>query len=536
MLRNDPSWHALAEHYQQLLPFSLAEQFNDPESGQQRAIDLTLSAAGLTFDFSKNWLTPNTLMHWAAYAHACEIGPWREALFGGSNAKNINHTEQRAALHTALRGSYPAPLSLPNIETAFEQQQAATADRVSAIIEQRWLNKNGQPFTDVVHLGTGGSHLGPELLCQALPKASNGLTVHFLPNIDQHSFLQLNSQLDWSRTLVVMASKSFGTQEVMLNLAAIANHSAMDKNDWLTDQALAITANPKKAIALGIPAEHCLTMDDSIGGRYSVWSAIGATVALHAGQEAFLALRQGAQQMDSHFYHTELQHNAPFIAAALACGYRQFASTTSQAIFPYMDRLRLLPAYLQQLIMESNGKRVDRNGNVVNYPTGQVIWGNVGTNAQHAVMQLLHQGTDVVPVDFIGLRPESGDNLALEQARIANMLGQARALMLGQPAGEPHRIMPGNRPSTTILLDDITPTSLGALLAFYEHKVFCQSVLWNINPFDQWGVELGKQMGSELLQALQDKTPSQAHDSKAFRQFDGSTQNLLAQLNASSID
>lgn len=511
----DPTWQALQKHYDQLEGFDCRQAFtNNP----QRAEQFTFAHDGLLFDFSKNWLTAESLEHWQAHAHAQDFSKWRDALFGSGDWAMLNNTEQRAALHTALRGknNHDAHYT-DNICQTVTQQETAAQQAVLDIQSGQWQSASQQPFTDVIHLGTGGSHLGPELFIQALPQAADGLSVHFLPNLDAHSVNAVLDKINPETTLVVLASKSFGTQEALLNFAVLKEHfvQTVSEHDFFQHQVLAITANPERAKQAGIPAKNCLTFSDWVGGRYSIWSAIGVTVALYAGHDALEACRAGAASMDAHFLNTNLTQNIPFIAASVACGYRNFADLTTQAVMVYADRLSLLPSYLQQLDMESNGKSVQRDGTPVNSKTGTVLWGGVGTNAQHAVMQLVHQGSDVIPTEFIGLLPQSNEpsHRNLEEALLANLLAQSSALLKGQATPDsPHKVMQGNRPSTIIFLDNITPETLGALLAFYEHKIFCQAVLWGINPFDQWGVELGKTIAGDVLAALQLATQSSTLD------------------------
>lgn len=525
MLSSPREWQALDAHYEKLLPYALAKNFA-AETG--RAERYSLEAAGLYFDFSKHWLDQDTLALWEDYANNSNLNTRREQLFTGAL---INNTEQRAALHTALRGSCPLPTSPSNLAELVADEHAASEQVVAAILDGTWRSVSNETFTDVIHLGTGGSHLGPALACSAITKSPVGLNVHFLPNIDHHSIKQTVQAVNPARTLLVIASKSFGTQEAFLNAEHFFDAFFPSENlAYRHQQVLAITANVDKATAWGIPAEHCLTFADWVGGRYSIWSAIGTTVALHAGSQALTELRAGAADMDHHFFTAPFTQNAPCIAASLATGYRNFAKLATHAVMAYSDGLHLLPNYLQQLEMESNGKRVDYNGNPLAVKSSPIVWGGTGTNAQHAVMQMLHQGTDIAPVDFVGVIHSNGP-AKLQKALLANCLAQSSALMKGRRKHtlqaeklaaelQPHCEMPGNRPSTTILLPTLNAYHLGALLAFYEHKVFCQSVFWGVNPFDQWGVELGKQIAHQVQQAMEGETVD----------LDGSTQALLARI------
>jgi glucose-6-phosphate isomerase len=477
----------------------------------------------LLVDLSRQRLdaTALDLLGGLAIEHGWETA--RDAMFRGDA---INHSERRAVLHTALRASASAlpPLAPP----AVLADVAATLDRMEALVAAVHGGQ-GDAFdlapgiTDVVQLGIGGSDLGPRLAVQALtPFATGAVRCHFLPNVDGLPVARLLATLDPKRTLVLLVSKSFTTQETLLNGHAL--------RDWIVrayagDVAaanrhfVAVSANVEAASAFGIPGERVLPMRDSVGGRFSVWSAVGLVLALAVGMPRFREFLAGAAAMDDHFRSAPWRDNLPLLLALTGVWNRDALGFGSSAVVPYHDDLRELPAWLQQLEMESLGKSVATDGSAATAATAPVVWGGVGTNAQHAFFQALHQGSDVVPVDFIGVIRPSHALAANHQALLANLVAQGAALALGRSTEDAlaaidagtqderralaaQRTFPGNRPSTTILLDELTPHGLGALLALYEHKVFVQGLLWGVNAFDQWGVELGKTLAARVGPAL----------------------------------
>lgn len=401
----------------------------------------------------------------------------------------VNPTEARPALHSALRGAVA--------QSAFAL--AARAQAVSVQLRMRELVQAlaASPVTDIVSIGIGGSDLGPRLVVDALAQPQARFRVHFLSNVDGHAAQRVLAGLDPARTAAVMISKTFTTQETLLNGGIV--------RDWLGDaeRMYAVTAYPQRAEAFGIAPERVLPMWDWVGGRYSLWSAVGFPIALALGMERFEALLEGAAALDAHALQAPLRENLPVWHALTAVWNRNGLQAATQAVLPYDERLRLLPAYLQQLVMESLGKSVRIDGASVAVDTAPVWWGGAGTDTQHSFFQALHQGTQVVPADFIGVRQAAHGFEVNHAALLANLLAQTEALANGQDSEDPHRRYPGNRPSTLLLLDALTPQALGMLIAFYEHSVYLQAVLWQINAFDQFGVELGKQLASRLLPALQ---------------------------------
>ena len=484
----------------------------------------TIEAAGLYVDHSKQFLDTAARDTLLALAAARGLPARIEDLFRGAE---VNPTERRAALHTALRN--------PDDDTARADDQPvgpairATLARMRSVVDDitsgRWRGHDGARIEDVVNLGIGGSHLGPQLVCDALRYAHSGaVRVHFVSNVDGGDLDRVLRELDPATTLFIVASKSFTTPETALNarsaqawiLARFADPQAIAAHFF------AISAHPQRAVDFGIAADNVLPMWDWVGGRYSLWSAIGLPIALAIGFDGFLALLSGARAMDEHFRSAPLARNAPVMLALCGLWNTNFMGAETQAIVPYDERLNLLPDYLQQLEMESNGKRVTLDAEPVPLGTSPIVWGGVGTNVQHAFFQLLHQGTRRVPVDFILALRHPRSAPAHHDMLVANCFAQAEALMVGRTrealaaAGADlvlakHREEPGNQPSSMLLMDELTPATLGALLALYEHKTFVRGVLWQINSFDQWGVELGKQLAATLLDELAAEQPG-PHD------------------------
>lgn len=465
---------------------------NDPN----RLASLSLDVAGIHFDWSKTHLTPEAVAVFAELAKAKGLAAKRDALFGG---EVVNVTEGRAVEHTAERGEGKAE----SVATA-RQSHA----RMRALIDAIEAEALG-PIRHVLHIGIGGSALGPDLLVDALGRDSDRYDVAIVSNVDGMALEEVFKRFDPAATLLVVASKTFTTTETMLN--------ATSALQWMTEhgvedpygRVIALTANPAKAVEWGVDETRILSFAESVGGRYSLWSTIGFPAALGLGWDAFEELLEGAAEMDRHFRLTDLGQNAPALAAFADLYYTQVRHAETRAPFAYDERLRLLPSYLQQLEMESNGKGVTVEGQPVGRPTAAITWGGVGTDAQHAVFQLLHQGTHLVPVEFIAVI-EPGDVLSDEHHRqlLLNAFAQGAALMKGKTVDDPARSYSGDRPSSTILLDTLDPRTLGALIAFYEHRVFVNGVLLGINSFDQFGVELGKEMAKAADQGGQEFDPS----------------------------
>jgi glucose-6-phosphate isomerase len=478
-------------------------------------------------DLSRQRIDVAALAALVEAARAAGLEAAIEALFAGAV---VNHSERRPALHTALRGQGPED-AVRRANEALERME-----RLLEILRSDPASTFGMHrVTDVVSVGIGGSDLGPRLLLEALERRSRGLPrVHFLSNVDGDALQRLLPRLDPGSTLVVLISKSFGTRETLLNghslIEWLRNHHGGERETALR-QCMAVTADADRAAALGVARSRILPLWPWVGGRFSLWSCTSVAVAFAVGVAVFRRLLRGAADMDAHFRDAPLEANLPVLMALVGIWNRNLLACPSHAVVPYAERLRLLPAWLQQLEMESNGKSVDSAGIPVDLATAPVVWGGVGTDAQHAFFQCLHQGTDVVPVDLIGVvRPTHG-HAEHHRALLANLLAQGAALMGGHIAEQARERLraggsrgselealaaqqacPGNRPSTTLLLDDLEPESLGALLALYEHRTYVQGVLWGINPFDQWGVELGKRLAEQLEPAVDGAPPPQNAD------------------------
>ncbi|BBO59878.1 glucose-6-phosphate isomerase [Mycoavidus sp. B2-EB] len=522
-LKSLAAWTALKAHYpticnQQMRSWFAAENDLAPTRAQR----FTLQSSGITLDFSKNRITDETLKLLVQLAYEAGVPAARDAMFVG---EMVNPTEARAALHTALRATDPHAPYAAQIKQEWDKM-AAFAHQVR---HQQWLGHTGKPIQHIVNIGIGGSDLGPKMVCHALhPLGNPKLSMHFVSNVDGADLQRVLAQIDPATTLAIIVSKTFTTLETMTNAHSLRSWllrngvpEAKLRQHWV-----GVSADPAKAMQFGIAPEHIFKIWDWVGGRYSLWSAVGLSALLYIGPMHFAELLAGAAQMDQHFREAPLTRNLPTILALLGIWYRNFFGAPSYSIAPYAEALRYFPAYLQQLEMESNGKSVCLDGSLADYETAPILWGETGTNGQHAFFQMLHQGSTMVPVDFIiSLTPEH--KLANHHPRLlANCFAQSQALMLGrtpqaaqqlirpeQQALLPHLTFAGNRPSNTLMLDALTPHTLGALIALYEHKTLVQATIWKINPFDQWGVELGKQLSAVIENDLVTQKVNQAHDS-----------------------
>jgi len=522
------AWKALQRHKQSLAGMNLRRQFDKDSARFER---LSLRFDDILYDFSKNLITTETLSLLVKLAESAGLSERINALFSG---ECVNTTENRPALHTALRSSSGSVKVngkevMPEI-VAVREKMRDISERLRAGL---WLGSTGKPITTVVNLGVGGSDLGPRMVCNAFKhKASVHVKVHFVSSIDGNEVIDTLRQLNPETTLFIVSSKSFTTADTLANAETAKQWltDALGRDKPLSKHFIGVSGNADKMSAFGIDAEHQLPVWEWTGGRYSVWSSLGLSVDSSLGIYAFEQFLSGAAAADKHFRETDLKANVPVIQAMVSIWYNNFHGAPTQAILPYDHRLHVLPAFLQQLEMESNGKGVTLNGDAVSYDTAPIIWGEFGPNAQHAFYQLLHQGTRFVPTEFIAVAenpsvPEKHQKLAL-----TNCLAQSKVLMKGQAVSESDsnksnsmsQYYPGNKPSTTILLRELTPKSLGSLIAFYEHKVFVQSVIWNINPFDQWGVELGKQLAGRLQNDHSEPSV------QSPQRYDDSTEGLLA--------
>jgi glucose-6-phosphate isomerase len=541
-LTDRPVWKTLLAHAPAMASTRILDLF---EADSQRSTAYSLEACGILFDYSKNPIADDTRRLLLALAEEANVGAQIGAMFEG---KRINVTEKRAVLHTALRNRSSRPVMvdgkdvMPDIRAVLDRMRGM-AERVRSGVAR---GATGKAFTDVINIGIGGSDLGPLMATTALrPYASPGLRAHFVSNVDGAHLAATLAGLDAETTLVIVSSKTFTTQETLTN-ARSAREWMLTKLGALAPEKViiehhfaAVSTNLEGTASFGIVPERVFGFWDWVGGRYSLWSAIGLPIALAVGFDHFEGLLTGAHEMDEHFRTAPIDRNLPALAALIGIWHIDFLGHRTQAILPYAQDLLYLPAFLQQLDMESNGKRVDRAGVAADYLTGPVIWGAPGTNGQHAFFQHLHQGTQVTPGDFI-VASNGLDNMPVHhEILLANCIAQTEALLRGKSAEEvrkelaargmqgdeierltPHRVFPGNRPSNTIVLKKLDPRSLGALIAFYEHKVFVQGAIWNINSFDQWGVELGKQLAGGVLEDLQAGKAGAGHDASTRRLID----------------
>ncbi len=540
-LANTAVFQKLRKHAEKAGKWSLKELFrNDPG----RFPAMTLTAGGLFLDFSKNFLTKETLLLLLELAKECDLEKIRDRMFEGNK---INTTEHRAVLHTALRAPrYEKVLVdgknvIPDIQAVLDQMRRFS----EKIHSGEWKGFTGKPITDIVNIGIGGSDVGPRMVCQAMRSFHiKELNVHFVANVDGHDLDMVLNRVRPETTLFIIASKTFTTLETMLNAHSarswFLNHGTIRD---IQKHFIAISTNREAVEKFGIHHDNLFPFWDWVGGRYSVWSAIGLPVVLAIGYNHFTEFLAGAHAMDVHFRYAPLASNMPVLLGLTGIWNRNFLGCTSVSVAPYLQDLVSFPRYLQQLEMESNGKQVQKNGEPVTYGSCPVTWGNVGTNGQHAYFQLLHQGTEIIPVDFIVALSPHHTLAKHHSALLANCFAQSEALMKGKTADQvradleasgmspqeietqiPQRTFPGNRPSNTILMNVLRPETLGALMALYEHKTFVQGVIWNINSFDQWGVELGKVLAQTIQKELENNI-SEEHDS--------STSGLIALAKAS---
>ena len=540
-LTQHPVWQTLCQHQQKMVTVHMRDLFaNDPK----RFENYTLKFGDILFDYSKHRMNDETLPLLMQLAREAKIENWRDRMFSG---EKINITENRAVLHTALRNRSNTPVLvdgkdvMPEVNAVLKQMRSFS----EKVRNGEWKGYTGKRITDIVNIGIGGSDLGPVMVCDALkPYASPDLNIHFVSNIDGAHLMRALEKCNAETTLFIVASKTFTTQETMTNATSARTwflESAKD-NAHVAKHFVALSTNAKAVEEFGIDINNMFAFWDWVGGRYSLWSAIGLSIALYVGMDNFEALLTGAHEMDNHFKTAPLEQNMPVIMALIGIWYNNFFHVDTNAILPYDQGMARFAAYLQQADMESNGKFICRDGSRVKYKTGPVIWGEAGTNGQHAFYQLIHQGTQTVPADF--LMPVHSHyaigkhGYAHHKILLANFFAQTQALMLGKTkeqaraeleqqglSGEalekilPHKVFEGNRPTTTIMFDTLTPNTLGKLIALYEHKIFVQGIIWDINSFDQWGVEYGKQIAQEILPLLT--------NDQAITHFDSSTNGLI---------
>lgn len=530
-LTQSAAWQVLKAHFSTVHSLTMRQLFDE---NPDRFAQFSIQFNGLLFDYSKNRVTAETMDLLIALAQQANLPHAIERMFAGDK---INATEQRAALHTALRNRSERPVWVDGKDVMPDVRRVLAQMRVfsDAVRSGAHRGHTGKAIRDVVNIGIGGSDLGPLMVCEALKAyASPDLRAHFVSNVDATHLAETLKKLDAETTLFIVSSKTFTTQETLTN-ARSARAWLLDKlgdETAVAQHFAAVSTNLAATSQFGINSANVFEFWDWVGGRYSLWSAIGLPIAINLGMDKFEELLGGAFSMDEHFRNAPLAQNIPVIMAMLGVWYGNFFGAGSNAVLPYDQYLHRFAAYLQQLDMESNGKGVDRDGSPVDYDTGMVVWGEPGTNGQHAFYQLIHQGTRMIPADF--LAPLRSHNPLGEHHRIllANCLAQTEALMRGKTTDEaraeliaqglsgdalasllPHKVFQGNKPTNTLLFDQLDPATLGRLIALYEHKVFAQSVIWHINPFDQWGVELGKQLAGKILPELREGGEVGAHDS-----------------------
>ncbi|MDO3694082.1 glucose-6-phosphate isomerase [Wenyingzhuangia sp. chi5] len=502
------AWKKLTEHFQEAKNLELQQLFADD---QNRSSNYEVSLGDLKLNYAKNRINKETLGLLVDLAKEAELEDAIQQYFGG---EIINATEGRAVLHTALRNnSGNAVYSegedvMPEVNTAKENIKAFT----EKVISGNWKGYTGKAITDIVNIGIGGSDLGPNMVVDGLQYYKNHLTTHFVSNIDGDHVSEVIKKLNPETTLFVIVSKTFTTQETIGNAITIKEWFLQSaKASDVAKHFVAVSTNLEAVANFGIAAENVFPMWNWVGGRFSLWSAVGLSIALSVGYENYAELLNGAYEMDNHFKTAKFEENIPVILALLSIWYNNFYGAESEAVLPYTQYLNTLPSYLQQAFMESNGKSVDRDGNPVDYQTGTIIWGAAGTNMQHAFMQLVHQGTKLIPCDFIGFNESLYGKTDHHKKLMANFYGQQDALCFGKTKEQvletvapnaielPFKIFTGNRPSNCITADKLSPNSLGKIIAMYEHKIFVQGIIWNIFSFDQFGVELGKEMANKLL-------------------------------------
>jgi glucose-6-phosphate isomerase len=524
------AWHQLLAHADAMRTRHMRDFFDDDTARFER---FSITAADLLLDYSKNRIVDDTLDSLLLLARENGLEDWRDRMFAG---ERINLTEGRPVLHVALRNRSNRPIHvdgedvMPAVNRVLERMRRFTA----RVREGEWTGHTGRPITDVVNIGIGGSDLGPAMVCEALrPYGHERIRVHFVSNVDGTDIAEALRQVDPESVLFIVASKTFTTQETLTNahtargwfLERVGDEAAIARHF------VAVSTNRDGVTRFGIDPEHMFEFWDWVGGRYSLWSAIGLPIALYVGMDRFLELLDGAHAMDEHFRKAPLAENMPVVMGLLGVWYNNFLGAQSHAILPYDQYLHRFPAYFQQGDMESNGKYIDREGRRVGYQTGPIVWGEPGTNGQHAFYQLIHQGTKLIPCDFIA--PMESHNPVGEHHKIlmSNFLAQTEALMRGRSLAEaqaeckaqglseqeserrlPHMVFEGNRPTNSILFRRLTPRTLGSLIALYEHKIFVQGVIWNINSFDQWGVELGKKLARVILAELDEPGEVSGHD------------------------
>mgnify|MGYP005620531137 FL=1 len=521
------SWTKLKTHFNEIEN----KEIKNLLSSRSNPSSFNLEWNDFNIDISKNRVDNTTLNLLLDLAKECKLD---DAIAKQFNGSVINETEKRAVLHTAVRADGNEKINvdgqnvIPSILETRNKIKSFTNDVISGNLK----GYSNKPFTDVVNIGIGGSDLGPVMVVEALKHYSSRLKPHFVSNVDGDHVLEIIKDLNPETTLFVIVSKTFTTQETISNANTIKDWLVTNFNESAVSKHFAaVSTNLNQIKKFGINPKMVFSMNDWVGGRFSLWSSVGLSISLAIGYDNFNRLLSGANKMDKHFQKTEFENNIPVVLALLSIWYNNFFKCETEAVIPYTQYLNRLPAYLQQAIMESNGKSVDRAGNPVKYQTGNIIWGDTGTNSQHAFFQLIHQGTKLIPCDFIGFKKPLFKENTQHDKLMSNFFAQTEALMMGKSEKavveelikmgldesevsslKAYKVFKGNRPTNTLLIDQLSPESLGSLIAMYEHKIFVQGVVWNIYSYDQWGVELGKQLASKVLQEIENKKISN-HDS-----------------------
>ena len=511
------SWKKLQSHFNEIKNEKIVDLLDKRTDSKS----FNLNWEAFHVDISKNIIDNTTLSLLFDLANECDL---KDAISKQFSGDLINETENRAVLHTAVRANEDSNIKVDNTNVipGLNQTKNRIKDFTNNILTGKLRGSTDKAFTDVVNIGIGGSDLGPVMVVEALKYYSSKLNSHFVSNVDGDHVLEVIKKLNPETTLFVVVSKTFTTQETLSNANTIKNWIIKKLNKNAVSKHFAAVSTNQNAIQdFGIKSDYVFPMNDWVGGRFSLWSAVGLSISLSVGYDNFKALLNGANEMDEHFKNTEFSSNIPVVLALLSIWYNNFFKAETEAVIPYTQYLSRLPAYLQQAIMESNGKSVDRSGNPLNYQTGNIIWGDTGTNSQHAFFQLIHQGTKLIPCDFIGFKFPLHMENTQHHKLMSNFFAQTEALMMGKDeelvASElknskmpkkqidflkPFKVFEGNKPTNTLLIDKLTPKNLGALISMYEHKIFVQGVVWNIFSYDQWGVELGKQLASKVLNEI----------------------------------
>lgn len=504
------SWQKLLDHFEEMKKVHMRDLFSD----ERRFNTYSIQFEDILIDYSKNIITDESKELLLELAKECGLKDSIEKMFSG---EKINETENRAVLHTALRNFKHEPIIVDGLDIMPNIREVRKKMRIfsDAVRSGEWRGYSNKKIKNIVNIGIGGSHLGPAMVTEALKYyGSDDIRVYFISNVDGTEISETLKNLDHEETLFLVASKTFTTQETMTNAYSAREWFLRYTRDEETVKKhfIALSTNKNKVEDFGIDPDNMFEFWDYVGGRYSLFSAIGLSIALYVGYDHFDEMMMGANSIDEHFLKTPFEENIPVLLAIISIWYINFFGAESEAVLPYDQYLHRFPAYLQQANMESNGKSVDRNGKSVNYSTGPIIWGEPGTNGQHSFYQLIHQGTKIIPADFITGKESLNRINDHHNILLSNFLGQTEALMKGRNSEDPYKVFEGNHPTNSIIYDKLTPNALGKLIAIYEHKIFVQGIIWNVYSFDQWGVEYGKQLANNIQRDIKSGKVSDDHD------------------------